>query len=365
MWHRIPRFAADYLLGGIGGETCLRRNREVLSEVKLRSRGIRSTFKPELDAEIFGRQFDAPFGIAPIGLSGLVWPRAAEHMAASARLHNVPFALSSFATTDLETARAAAGENAWFQLYATRDPAIENDLIDRAETAGYEVLLVTIDIPTSTPRERDIANGLSVPPRLTLQTIAQVAARPRWALQTLIDGIPRFASLKPYIPEGVSIDREMEFLHDAVEGHVSREKLARIRERWSGTLVVKGVLSVEDASFCASIGVDGMVVSNHGGRQLDASPHALDVLPDIRAAVGEGMRLIVDGGIRSGLDIARIIASGADFALLGRAFVCATGAAGRPGCDRAMALLKNELRHTLAQLGCEKIADLPNHLIAD
>ncbi len=361
---RMPVFAAEYLFGGIGAETCLRQNRDGLNSVKLRSRHICNVDNPDFGSTLFGQKYLAPFGVAPIGLSGLMWPRAAEHMAASAKSHNLPFVLSNFATTDIETAFRSGGENIWFQLYPTKAPEIENDLLKRINNSGYQVLVVTIDIPTTTRRERDIANGLSVPPQFNFKTIAQVATRPRWALQSLIDGVPQFETLNPYIPKGLSMQQQALFLTDMIEGHVSYEKLQRIRQSWEGKLVIKGVLDVEDAHSCVKIGADAIVVSNHGGRQLDASPHALDVLGDIRQVVGEEMPIIVDGGIRSGLDIARVLASGANFALMGRPFVCATAAAGRAGCEHAMAILKNELGQTMRQIGCEKISDLPAHLIS-
>ncbi len=359
---RVPRFAADYLFGGIGAERCLRRNREVLNDIRLCPRHICAADKPELSASLFGRKYDAPFGVAPIGLSGIVWPRAAEYLAAAAKSHNLPFVLSMFATTGLETARLAGGENAWFQLYPTQDPTIEDDIIGRAEARGYEVLVVTVDIPTRTRRERDIASGLAIPPRFNLKTVVQIAAKPRWALRTLNAGVPRFETLKRYLPHGLSLEQEAIFLSNLIEGHVTHEHLTRIRDRWKGMLVVKGVLDVEDARSCVEMGVDGIVVSNHGGRQLDASPHALEVLPEIRAAVGPAFPLIIDGGVRSGLDVARAIAIGADFVLLGRAFVCAAAAGERIGSEHSMAILKEELRHTMVQLGCDRFADLADRV---
>ncbi len=361
---RMPVFAAEYLFGGIGAETCLSQNREGLNRVKLRSRHICNADKPDIHSTLLGQEYTAPFGVAPIGLSGLMWPRAAEHMAASAKSHKLPFVLSTFATTDIETAFHSGGENTWFQLYPTKSPEIENDLLNRIKNSGYQVLVVTIDIPTATRRERDIANGLSVPPQINLNTIVQMAARPSWALQTLANGAPEFETLKPYIPKGLSIQQKALFLVDMIEGHVTYEKLQRIRQIWKGKLVIKGVLDIEDAHSCVKIGADAIVVSNHGGRQLDASPHALDLLGGIRQVVGEEMPIIVDGGIRSGLDIARVLANGANFTLMGRPFVCATAAAGRAGCDHAMTILKKELEQTMRQIGCEKIRDLPTHLMS-
>ncbi len=360
---RIPHFSAEYMFGGIGAENCLRNNRDVYNGINLRPQHICDVDRPDFSAQILDRQFSAPFGVAPVGLTGIVWPRAAEMMASAAKKHDIPFALSTFATTSLETARQAAGGNGWFQLYPTIPPEIENDIVDRAEKAGYGVLVITVDIPTITTREREVTSGLSVPPRFDLGTVCQVMSKPRWAIQSLIDGIPRFDTLRRYVPKGCSIEQEALFLSNIVNAHVTREKLLRFRERWKGKLLIKGVLDVEDALFCKQLGADGIVISNHGGRQLDAAPHPLTVLSGIREAVGKEMPLIVDSGIRSGLDIARAIASGADFTLLGRAFISAAGAAGQPGVEQAMSILKEELRQTMVQIGCKTLEDLPSHLL--
>ena len=284
-------------------------------------------------------------------------------MATAAKNHNLPFLLSTFATTDIETARAAGGDSTWFQLYPMIDTDMEDAVLERAEKSGYEVLVVTVDIPTITRRERDARNGLSVPPRFELSTLLQIMARPGWALQTLVDGIPRFETMMPYVPKEFSNDEQIKFLAGAINAHVTPEKLARLRSRWKGWLVIKGVLDTADARLCVDSGADAIVVSNHGGRQLDAAPHALDMLPMIREVVGPDLPLIVDGGIRSGLDVVRAIACGADFTLLGRAFICATAAAGQAGCEHAMTFLKEELRHSMVQVGCEQLSDLPAHLL--
>ena len=198
---RIPRFAADYLFGGIGAESCVVRNREGFTQVLLRSKHLCYADHPVCHTNLLGKRYDAPFGVAPIGLGGLIWPRAAELMATAAKNHNLPFLLSTFATTDIETARAAGGDSTWFQLYPMIDTDMEDAVLARAEKSGYEVLVVTVDIPTITRRERDASNGLSVPPRFELSTLLQIMARPGWALQTLVDGIPRFETMMPYVPK--------------------------------------------------------------------------------------------------------------------------------------------------------------------
>ena len=361
---RIPKFAFDYLQGGIGAEACLTGNRRALDNVQLAPRYLPTEpIQPVLEMNLFDREFPMPFAASPIGLSGLMWPRAAEHIARAATRHGLPLGLSSFATSSIEEIGTIAGDLLWFQLYCTEKSEIENDLIDRAESAGCEVLVVTVDIPTVTRREKDIANGLSVPPKFDLVTLSQVALRPTWAFATLRAGIPRFKTLLPYVPSGSTLGASAIFLKDMVEGHVTVQKLERIRDRWRGRLIVKGILTAEEALLCQDLGADAIVISNHGGRQLDAAPPIPHVLPEIRAAVGPDFPLIADGGVRSGLDIARLIACGANFVLAGRAFVYAVAAAGETGVDHAIFLLREELKQTLSQIGCQKLGDLAKHRI--
>ena len=359
---RSPRFAYEYMALGIGLGIGMARNRSALDDVTLVPRYIDGAAEPDMDVELFGQTYDAPFGVAPIGLGGLIWPKAAEHLASAARRHNIAFALSTFATSSIETIAPLAGKQGWFQLYTPNDQAVEAELIDRAAAAGFETLVVTIDIPTPTQREHDTRNGLSVPPRFDIQTAVQIAARPTWALTTLAAGVPRFETLLPYVPRGMGLDDASRFLSELMDGPLTRETLTRIRERWSGRLVVKGVLDPADAMLCRDIGVDGIVVSNHGGRQSEAASSAVEVLGDIRQAVGPDMAVIADGGVRSGVDIARMLASGADFVLLGRAFMIAMCALGAPGADYAMALLKRELRGAMAQIGCPSVDRLGEYL---
>ena len=361
---RIPKFAFDYLQGGIGAEACLTGNRRALDNVQLAPRYLPTEpIQPVLETNLFDREFPMPFAASPIGLSGLMWPRAAEHIARAATRHGLPLGLSSFATSSIEEIGTIAGDLLWFQLYCTEKSEIENDLIDRAESAGCEVLVVTVDIPTVTRREKDIANGLSVPPKFDLVTLSQVALRPTWAFATLRAGIPRFKTLLPYVPSGSTLGASAIFLRDMVEGHVTVQKLERIRDRWRGRLIVKGILTAEEALLCQDLGADAIVISNHGGRQLDAAPPIPHVLPEVRAAVGPDFPLIADGGVRSGLDIARLIACGANFVLAGRAFVYAVAAAGETGVDHAIFLLREELKQTLSQIGCQKLGDLAKHRI--
>jgi isopentenyl diphosphate isomerase/L-lactate dehydrogenase-like FMN-dependent dehydrogenase len=356
---RVPRFAFEYMVGGIGSELGLRRNRQALDAVRFLPRYLTSC-KPNLACTLLDRTYDLPIGVSPMGLSGMIWPGSAELLAVTAQSHKIPFALSMFATTRLERIAQLAPQYAWFQLNVPNDAAIEEDLIARAQRSGYETLVVTIDVPTATRRERDIRNGLSIPPRFDVRTLLQILQRPAWAIHTLQTGIPEFENLKPYLPGKLNLVELGEFVARIMEGHVSVERLKRIRDRWPGKLVAKGVLDPADAVVCKGIGVDAIVVSNHGGRQLDAAPAAIEVLAEVKRAIGANIPVLVDGGIRSGLDIARALACGADFVLLGRAFMFGVAALGRKGGDHVISVLREELRSTMGQIGCEELTDLPS-----
>ena len=349
---RLPGFVYDYLEGGSGRQAALTRNTQVFDQVDLTPRYFNDCAAIELKTELFGQTFEAPFGVAPIGMDGLISPQAVSHLAKAARQHGCPIAASTFSTTSLEEVARLAGQNAWFQLYPFSDERIESDILERAQKAGYSVLVVTVDVPVGGRRERDMHNGLSLPPRLSLGMCVDLVQHPGWALRLLKNGVPSFSNLHPYKRQS------NDFLPAKVEGAVSWQRLEAYRQRWPGTLVVKGVLHPEDAQRCQTLGVDGIVVSNHGGRQLDACPSTIEVLPAIRAAVGKAFPVIVDSGLRSGLDVARALAAGADFALLGRTFMYGMAALGSAGAHHSMQMLKDELENALQMIRCPNIAQL-------
>ena len=362
---RIPRFAWDYLSGGIGREAVLAENGARLDRVRLRPRYLVADAEaPDLSQALLGQDYSLPFGVAPLGLSGLIWPAAAEHLARAAKHRGIAFALSGVATSSIEQIGAIGG-HIWYQHYAFADNEINADLLRRAQASGFETLVVTVDIPTATRRDRDIRNGLSVPPAFNLRTLLDIVQRPTWALAMLRAGAPEFESLKPYLPGNLSLAQLGGHIAQLLEGHVSREKLRWYRVHWPGMLIVKGILDADDAAACVDIGVDAIVVSNHGGRQLDAAQTAIDALPAIRRTVGADFPLLADGGIRNGLDIARYLALGVDYVLLGRAFMFALGALGARGPMHAMTILQAELRSTMGQLGCPSISQLPEFLIRE
>ena len=360
----VPKFAFDYVVGGIGDEHNLQDNLDALKSVKLRPRYLSDKANhPDLSTSLFGETYSAPFGVAPVGLTGLTWPKAPEHMALAAKKHNLPFALSGFSTSSVEDIQKAAGDCHWYQQYATIDNEIDLDMLRRTKAAGAKALIITVDIPTNTNRRKNVQNGLSVPPEFSLQTLAQILARPRWAMATLRHGVPEFRNIKPYMPKGLKLSELGSYLNDLIEGHVSIERVKWFRNNWDGKLMVKGLLDPEEARLCKAVGVDGIVVSNHGGRQLDAAETAIDVLPLMRDAVGEDMTLLADGGVRTGLDIARMLAKGADFVLLGRAFMFGMGVVGNSGADHVATILKEEFRATMGQIGCSAVEELSEFLV--
>jgi isopentenyl diphosphate isomerase/L-lactate dehydrogenase-like FMN-dependent dehydrogenase len=367
---RIPGFALDYLVNGLGGGVSLRKNRESLDSIELMPRYLSEADQPNIRCRLLGREYNAPFGVAPMGLSGLIWPNAEQILARAARDHNIPYTLSTVATASLEEIHEIAGEHAWFQLYTPKEPEVLVDLLRRCEETGYETIAVTVDVPYKTRRDHDIRNGLSVPPRFDLRTLWQMVTHPEWALRMLRRGVPQFVNLTPYHEGGSSgsvrdsIEKSSRFIEDRMGLHITVQRFAEIRQMWPRNLLVKGVLDPAEAAAYVDLGADGVIVSNHGGRQLDAAPSAVDVVPQIRNAVGAHVPLLVDGGVRSGLDVARMLALGADFVMIGRPFLYAVAALDDKGGHHVMEILKAELQATMGQLGCPTLAELPSFLIS-
>lgn len=359
---KIPFFAWQYMTGGIGAEDNLRRNTDDLAAIRLMPRYLAGEADtPVIGTSLLGRSLAAPFGVAPMGLNGLIWPGCEKPIARAARDAGLVHVLSTHATQDLTDMKRHSGENGWFQLYPPNDPAMESDLIRKARDAGYDVLVVTVDIPAPTRRDKDIRNGLSVPPKLGLRTLAQMLARPHWLLRLARHGVPHFRNLEPYAPPGLSLDDLGGFLGQILSGHITLERFARIRAQWPGQVIVKGVLDPQEAALYLAAGADGLIVSNHGGRQLDAAPSSAEMLPLIRAHLGPDALIMVDGGVRCGLDIARMLALGANYVFLGRAFMFAA-TIGDDGPAHLVEVLKAEFFSTLQQVGCPGPMQLPRHL---
>lgn len=360
---RIPRFAFEYLDGGCNSEVNLRRNTDEIREVQLRPYYLRPYESISTAATLFGRTYSAPFGISPIGLQGLMWPRATEILAKAAFDHNVPFVLSTVGTASIETVAEITEGSAWFQLYHPKDDALRDKLLTRCEEAGLPVLVLLSDVPTFGYRAKEIRNGLAIPPKMSLRNIVQIMGRPTWAFETLRAGQPEFKTLTPYLPKGLSLKHLGLFMNSTFSGRLSEDKVKRIRDKWKGKLVLKGVASEEDAGKAVAMGLDGIIVSNHGGRQLDAGESTIRMLPRISAAHKGKLAIMMDSGIRTGPDIANAVASGADFAFLGRSPMYGVAALGASGGYHTLSVLRRQLQQVMEQLCCERIEDLPKHLV--
>ena len=355
---RLPRMAFDFIDGGAGRESALKLNTAAFDSVRLWPRVLSDTTERSQAVELLGQRYSAPFGVAPIGMANLVTPGTDSALARAADRAGIVYVLSTAATTALEEI-AAECRSAWFQLYAGQDTSITHDLIDRADAAELPVLVVTADVPAPGKRIRDLNNGFTLPLRPSLRMAADLLRRPLWLLRIILGGAPRFANLAQYGGSSASATSLAELMSRQSSARLNWPLLESIRARWRRRLVLKGVLCPDDALRAARIGVDAIVVSNHGGRQLDAAPSTLDALKLVREAVGTTVKVIVDGGVRSGEDIARALALGADFVLLGRPFLYAVAALGlEQGPRQLIAQLTDELDRALAQLGCSHLAEL-------
>ena len=360
---RIPKFAFEYLDGGCDQDINLYKNISELKTVELKPYYLKNYTEPNLKTTLFGKEYDAPFGISPVGLQGLIWPNSAEILAKAAYEHNIPFILSTVTTSSIERISELTEGNAWFQLYHPADNSLRDDIINRSTVAGYQVLVLCCDVPSLGYRPRDIRNGLAMPPKMSFRNILQMTGKPNWTIQTLKVGKPNFETIKPYMPKNLGI-KELGFsINEMFNGRLNEEKIAPIRDMWKGKIVLKGVASEEDTEKAISLGLDGIIVSNHGGRQLDAGESGIKSLNKISSKYGNKIMVSMDSGIRSGTDVARVIASGAEFAFMGRLFMYGVSALGKKGGNHTISILKTQLQQLMDQISCERVEDLPKHLI--
>ncbi|ETW11391.1 FMN-dependent alpha-hydroxy acid dehydrogenase [Roseivivax marinus] len=356
---RLPRFAFDYIDGGAGEEDALARSRRAYRETCLRPRVLVNSAEPaNLSHRFLNRDWALPFGIAPLGLPGLAWPGADLAMARAAEAAGAPFVTATPGTATLETVRAAAPTRSAFQLYVGAATEITDDLVARAERAGYDTLIVTADVPRAGKRLRDLRNGFGLPLRITPRLAMDLALHPRWSLATWRAGAPHLINFAAYADDGAGAQTLAQLMARQSSGRLDWAVLARIRDRWSGALVLKGVLDPEDAARAVGAGVDAIQVSNHGGRQLDGAPATLDALRAIREALPADVPLAVDGGVRSGEDILKALEAGADFVFLGRPFLYAVAAEGAAGPAALFDMLAAELEAAMAQTGRRSIAGI-------
>lgn len=364
---RLPRFLFDYADGGANAEATLRANVTDLEAVTLRQRVLAGSDDVDISTELFGYKWALPLALAPIGLAGMYARRGERQAARAARTAGVPFALSTVSVCDIEEVASSSGLF-WFQLYMIRDRGLMRALLERAKRAGCSVLVFTVDMPLAGIRYRDYRSGLAGAPGLrgSVRRFAQAAMHPRWAWNVGVRGRPHhLGNIAPMLNGGTGLEDFFAWMGDNFDPSVSWKDLEAVRADWNGTLIVKGVLDVDDARAVAAIQADGIIVSNHGGRQLDGAPSTARALPAIADAVGDAVTVLVDGGIRSGVDILRMLALGAKGVLLGRAWVYALAAGGEAGMFHMLQRMETEMRAAMVLTGNRSIAQISRDTLAD
>jgi (S)-mandelate dehydrogenase len=354
----LPSFAFEYLDGGAGQDTGIARNWRALDAVEIVPRYGVSTDLPPIDMELFGRRYAGPIGVAPMGSPSLGFPGADRHLAAAAQTARLPYTLSAVGGMTIEDAGKVAPDVLWFQLprLPRQNHKLGLDLVRRADEAGAHVLMLTMDTPIRTTRPREVQSGITTPFKPSLRMMASILASPAWFAAMRQNGVPRLASFKRYAPDA-NVSQMAEFVRKEASGAFSWDEVAIYRDLWKRPLLVKGIMHPRDAQRAVELGCDGILVSTHGGRQLDALPAPIDTLPAIVAQVGRRATVLMDSGVRSGADVVRALALGARAAFVGKAFMWSLGALGEQGPLHAMDLLLDETRAALGQIGALTLQD--------
>ncbi len=363
---RVPKLVYDFIEGGVDGEEGLWRNEDAFQRRSLVPRYMVDVSTLDQSVELFGRTWSSPYGIAPTGGIGNYRRGGDMMLARAARDANIPFIMSGAANASMEEMAREAPEHGWYQMYTANDRAISEDMIRRAADLGIPALVVTVDVPVHSNRERNRRNGFGRPLRLTLGTKLDTLRHPAWLRDYMKQGFAMLENWKPYAPEGASSLEVGEFMAGQVPANLTWADIERFRALWPRTFILKGVMRTDDALRAAEAGVDGLMVSNHGARQLDRAPSPLDVLPALDAAVGDRMALMLDGGVRRGADILIALASGAKFVFLGRPTLYGAVAGGAAGAVKAVDILRDEIDKVMAQIGCPSLDQLgPDFLHRD
>ncbi len=363
---RLPKVIYDFIEGGVDDEKGLAVNEDAFGKHPLMPRYMVDISTIDQQTPLFGRTYSHPFGIAPTGGIGNYHWGGDLMLAAAARDANIPFIMSGAATAKMEDLAEVAPDHGWYQLYTARDKSISEDMIRRAADLGFSTLVVTVDVPVSSNRERNRRNGFGRPLRLSLASKLDALRRPFWFKNYMRNGIARMANWEPYVGREVNAEELAEFVAGQIHGVLDWGVVERFRELWPRTMVLKGVMRPDDAIRAADAGIDGLMVSNHGARQLDRAPSPIDVLPAIDAAVGDRMTLMLDGGVRRGSDVLTAFCLGAKFIFLGRPTLYGLVAGGQAGAAKAMSILQREIELNMAQIGCTEIAQLgPDFLYQD
>jgi (S)-mandelate dehydrogenase len=360
----LPNFAFEYVEGGAEDEIALKRNRDVFERITWLPRTLAGVGTPDLSTEILGEACHLPLVIAPTGFNGMLWPQGDLALAKAAADAGIPFTLSTVSNYLLAKMTAEVPERVWFQLYPFKDPKAVDHLVSRAQEAGCRTMVVTTDVPVLGAREWDQRNYRE-PMKLSLRSVLDVLAHPRWLRRVMIpQGAPQFENLKELLPPGAhSALAGVRFMGTQINAKLSWEDMERLRRRWQGKLVLKGILCVEDARRAAEMGADGIVLSNHGGRQIDSCVSGVELLPAVSAEVGGRLVILVDGGFQRGSEVLKAIALGAHGVMIGRAALYGLAAGGQAGVSHALGILRAEMERTLTLLGCRSLGELGRHLV--
>jgi L-lactate dehydrogenase (cytochrome) len=359
---RVPRSIFEYLDRGSYDELTLHRNRSDFDALQLRQRVLIDVARQSLARPILGAHSNLPLALAPTGMAGMVHGDGEILAARAAKAAGVPFCLSTVSICSIEDVQQATGTPFWFQLYIMKDRGYTAELIDRAEAAGCSALMMTVDIPVGALRRRDAKNGLAVPPRITLRSALDIASKPRWAWSVVNGKRREFGNLTAAVARTSGMGFS-QWIASQFDASVTWQDLQKIRERWKGKLIVKGIMDPDDARQVATLGADALVVSNHGGRQLDGAPSTISVLPRVVDAVQGRCEILLDGGIRCGQDVLKAVALGANATLIGRAFLYGLGAQGQAGVAAALEIISRELQVSMALTGCNDMRNVDRSVL--
>jgi len=363
---RLPRFLFDYIDGGSYAEVTLQRNVADLEAIALRQRVLRDVSKLDLSTNLFGQEMRLPIALAPIGLAGMNARRGETQAARAAAKAGIPFCLSTVSACPIGEVAAASDKPFWFQLYMIRDRAFMVDLIAQAKTAGCNLLVFTVDMPLPGSRYRDLRSGLAGAPGLAgnLRRTLQALGKPHWAWDVGVRGRPhQLGNVAPVLGAKSGLEDFMAWMRENFDPTCTWDDLDFIRRHWDGPIAIKGILDAADARTAARVGVDGIIVSNHGGRQLDGVPSTARALPEIADAVGDQLTVLADGGVRSGLDVVRMMALGAKGVLLGRAWIYALAARGEAGIAHMLQLFEAEMKVAMSLTGCTSVRDINRDML--
>jgi L-lactate dehydrogenase (cytochrome) len=360
---RVPRAFFDYADGGSYNEETLRANRADLEGIKLRQRILVDVSSRSLATTVVGQKLSSPFILAPVGLLGMQHGDGEILAARAANEAGIPFTLSTMSICSIEDVAAAVDKPFWFQLYVMRDRGFSKDILERTVKAKCNVLVLTVDLQVIGQRHRDIKNGMTVPPEIRLANIIDIAGKPAWALSVLTAKRKTFGNLAGRVQGMENVNSLAKWIGDQFDPALNWKDVEWIRKIWPGKLVLKGILDVDDAKMAVKLGADGIVVSNHGGRQLDGAASSISALPAIADAVGGRTDVLFDGGIRSGADILRALALGARACMIGRAFAYGLGAGGKAGVAKAIDILEKELSVAMALTGTNRVADIDRRVL--